>query len=391
MESWFLADRGTLKTFYGPGFHEESLPSDPSIERIAKADVLDGLARATRKTSKGPYDKGPTSFDILAEVDPSEVERSARHAKRFLDSCVPGARGEGGRMRIHGIEYGHEHERLEHLLRSVDRPGEYCVGGRLYTPLPRVVVEGAGELSFPVPGSQIRSLIAAAERAPYGRGTETVVDPSVRDCWQIDATRVRLTGRAWPHSFRKVVDLVASGLGLPAERLGAELYKLLVYRRGGFFAEHRDTEKAPGMVATLSLSMPARGAGGELVVRHREKEKVFDLNAGEPSELSYAAFYADCPHEVRPLVEGHRVTLVFNLFLDSDGDAPGAPDYSDLAAPVASEPRVGLGRGWDDYGEEDGSDTEMDEVHDRWEALDGTLRTLSIGLCSRDTQLGGFS
>lgn len=90
MESWFLADRRALKTFYGPGFHEESLPSDPSIERIAKADVLNGLAQATRKTSKGPYDKGPTSFDILAEVDPSKVERSARHAKRFLDTLRAG-------------------------------------------------------------------------------------------------------------------------------------------------------------------------------------------------------------------------------------------------------------------------------------------------------------
>ncbi|MDE2762926.1 MAG: 2OG-Fe(II) oxygenase [Gemmatimonadota bacterium] len=343
-------------------------------------------------------------------------------------------------MGIQGIEYGHEHERLEHLLRSVDRPGEYCVGGRLFTPLPRVVVDGAGELSFPIPRAQVRSLIAAAERAPCGKGTETVVDPTVRDCWQIDAEQVRLTGRAWPHSFRKVMDLVAAGLGLPAERLGADLHKLLVYRPGGFFSEHRDTEKVPGMVATLSLSLPVPGAGGELVVRHGGRKEVFDLNAAEPSELSYAAFYADCPHEVRPLAEGHRVTLVFNL--ESAVDAPGAPDYSDLAAPVAEclarwrdegvtdkivwlldheysegglsfatlkntdaavakvlgdaadraecelhaavlrieewgspvyEPpsRWGWDGEWDYYGEEDGSDTEMDEVHDRWEALGG--------------------
>ena len=92
MESWFLADRPALKAFYGRKFHEESLPSDRSVERIAKADVLDRLARATRKTSKGPYDKGPTSFDILAEVDPSKVERAARHAKRFLDTLRAGAR-----------------------------------------------------------------------------------------------------------------------------------------------------------------------------------------------------------------------------------------------------------------------------------------------------------
>ena len=238
-------------------------------------------------------------------------------------------------MGIKGIEYGHEHERLEHLLRSVDQPGDYCVGGRLYTPMPRVIVDGAGELSFPIPDAQIGALIAAAERAPYGKGTETLVDTAVRDCWQIDAARVRLAGRAWPDSFAKVMESVAAGLGLPAGRLNAELYKLLIYRPGGFFAEHRDTEKVPGMVATLSLSLPTPGAGGELVVRHGGREEVFDLSAGEPSEMSFAAFYADCLHEVRPLADGHRVTLVFSLFLGSSGDVPAAPDHSDLAAAVA--------------------------------------------------------
>ena len=59
------------------------------------------------------------------------------------------------------------------------------------------------------------------------------------DCWQIDAGSVRLAGRAWPDSFAKLMGLVAVGLGLSGERLGAELYKLLVYRSGGFFAAHR--------------------------------------------------------------------------------------------------------------------------------------------------------
>ena len=102
-------------------------------------------------------------------------------------------------MGIKGIEYGHEHERLEHLLRSVDQPGDYCVGGRLYTPMPRVIVDGAGELSFPIPDAQIGALIAAAERAPYGKGTETLVDTAVRDCWQIDAARVR-----WPGTHGRI-------------------------------------------------------------------------------------------------------------------------------------------------------------------------------------------
>ena len=202
--------------------------------------------------------------------------------------------------------------------------------------MPRVLVDGVGELSFPVPRAQIGALVDAAERAPYGKGTETLVDTSVRDCWQIGAGSVELAGRAWPDSFAKVMDRVAEGLGVPGGRLGAELYKLLVYRPGGFFAAHRDTEKIAGMVATLSLSLPTAGAGGELVVRHGEEETTFDMSAEEPSELAFAAFYADCPHEARPVTSGHRVTLVFNLFLRSGADGPlDAPDYADLTTRIA--------------------------------------------------------
>ena len=237
---------------------------------------------------------------------------------------------------MEGIKYGRDHERLEHLLRSVDRPGNYCVGGRLFTPMPRVFVDGVGELSFPVPDTQIEALVGAAERAPHGRGTETVVDTSVRDCRQIGREHVRLDGRAWPDSLARVLELVADGLGLPADRLGAEPYKLLVYRPGGFFAAHRDTEKVAGMVATLSVSLPTEGAGGELVVYHGSRETTFDMTSEEPSELAFAAFYADCLHEARPVTSGHRVSLVFNLFLRSGEDRfHEAPDYADLATPVA--------------------------------------------------------
>ena len=336
-------------------------------------------------------------------------------------------------MGVQGIEYGHGHERLERLLLSIDRPGTYCVGGRMVLPMPRLVVDGVGDLSFPVPPTQIEALLAAAQQAPHGKGTYTLVDTSVRDCRQIDARNVRVLGRAWRDSLAKVMDVVADGLGLPAERLGAELYKLLLYEKGGFFAEHRDTEKVPGMVATLTLSLPTAGAGGEIVVRHKGRETTFDLTAREPSELAFAAFYADCPHEVLPVREGHRVSLVFNLFLDSGRSAPGAPDYGDLVATVADcleEWRRELGADdpskivwlldheyseeglsfaalkntdaavarvlaeaaervdWDlhaavlriaeygtpefDYwGADDDEDAEMGEVHDRWTTLDG--------------------
>lgn len=142
--------------------------------------------------------------------------------------------------------------------------------------MPRLEVRGVGALSFPVPEAQIRALIGAAERAPYGKGTETLVDRSVRDCWQIEPERVRLAGAAWRETFARILGSAAAGLGCDPDRLDARLHKLLIYEPGGFFAAHRDTEKADGMVATLSISLPAAGAGGELVVRHRDHESIIE-------------------------------------------------------------------------------------------------------------------
>jgi hypothetical protein len=94
---------------------------------------------------------------------------------------------------------------------------------------------------------------------------------------------------------------VAEGLGCAKAKVSAELYKVLIYDRGGFFRAHRDTEKAAGMFGTLVIVVPSSHRGGELIVRHAGREVELDLSSAEVSELTFAAFYADCEHEVRPI------------------------------------------------------------------------------------------
>ena len=258
-----------------------------------------------------------------------------RRTSRFQPATLTGT----GDMTDFDIGYARDWQPFERLLESVSRPGDFCTHGRVFVPMPTIEVEGVGPLSFPVPDSQVQALIGVAERAPYGRGEETLLDTSVRDCRQIDSARVRVGGSAWEDTFSGILKDAAEGLGCPPERLDAGLYKLLIYETGGFFAAHRDTEKADGMVATLSLSLPVSGTGGELVVRHRDREVSIDMTAAEPSELVYAAFYADCSHETRPVTEGYRLSLVFNLsLLPGDTETPRhAPDYTDLVQPIARE------------------------------------------------------
>ena len=235
------------------------------------------------------------------------------------------------------IAYAENWQEFETLLRSIDRPGGFCTHGRNYVPMPSLEVEGVGMLSFPVPASQVRALVAVAEPAPYGKGDRTLVDTSVRHCRQIGADHIRLGGVTWAATLQGILDAVAAGLGCPPGRLQAQLYKLLIYETGGFFSAHRDTEKFDGMIATLSIALPTDGAGGELIVRHRAREVSIDMNPMAPSEMVHAAFYADCLHETRPVRDGHRLSLVFNLCLKPGDTATPrqAPDYSDRVEDIA--------------------------------------------------------
>lgn len=218
-------------------------------------------------------------------------------------------------MGVTCLSYCDEYREIERILRRVDRFGDYCTSGCVVAPMPRLEVDEVGMVSFPVPGGHIDSLIRAGSRAPYGRGAKTIVDRTVRDCWQVDASKVQVGGPGWSKTIRSILKKVAEGLGLPPPRLEARLYKLLVYETGGFFTEHRDSEKVAGMVGTLVISLPVAGAGGDLVVHHGGRETAINLCVSNPSELAYAAFYADCTHETVPLREGHRISLVYNLVL----------------------------------------------------------------------------
>jgi 2OG-Fe(II) oxygenase superfamily len=148
----------------------------------------------------------------------------------------------------------------------------------------------------------------------------------VRRTWQIDADQVRIRGRAWASTLEAIVARVAEGLGV-TEPVTAALYKLLACDEGGFFASHRDTEKMPGMFATLVIVLPSLYTGGELVVRHKDREARFDLRCPEPSEAAFAAFYADCRHEVLPVTSGCRLTLIYNLSRLGPGNLPRPPSY----------------------------------------------------------------
>jgi len=57
------------------------------------------------------------------------------------------------------------------------------------------------------------------------------------------------------------------------------------------------------------------------VVRHMAREMHFDWASENPSAIKWAAFFSDCEHEVFEVIEGHRVTLTYNLYWTDYGPA----------------------------------------------------------------------
>ena len=215
---------------------------------------------------------------------------------------------------------------LARLLMGVQRPGDFCTVGACEILAPGLEVEGVGPIALPLLPTQAEHLIAVANRAPFGRAQRTVVDTNVRRTWQINADQVRIHGQGWARSLAVILERVADGLGVTGP-VTAELYKLLVYDEGGFFVSHRDTEKTDGMFATLVVALPSNYTGGELLIRHQDREVRFDPRCHDPSQAAFAAFYADCLHEVSPVTSGCRLTLIYNLLRQGPGDQPKPPSY----------------------------------------------------------------
>ena len=212
-------------------------------------------------------------------------------------------------------------EALEHA-RS---PGSFACRLSLPVDALRLSVTGVGEVSLPVASARAKALAGTARPAPFGLGDRTLHDRSVRDVGEIAASRVRIDARRWRAALEPALERVREELGLPEGTLEARLHKLLVYGKGQFFLPHRDTERDDDMLATLVVVLPSRHRGGTLTVEHKgEKRRFTAPRANAAPALTLFAFYADCTHEVKPVTEGTRLTLSYQLhFTSAETNAPG--------------------------------------------------------------------
>lgn len=80
---------------------------------------------------------------------------------------------------------------------------------------------------------------------------------------------------------------------------------------------------------------PTTHEGGELVLRHKDRELNFDASSTTSSRSSPAlacvAFCSDIEHEILKITSGRMVTVAYDLYLVDPVSDPGAPDLQAIS------------------------------------------------------------
>lgn len=215
----------------------------------------------------------------------------------------------------------HLKENILNCLKDLKGSGKFiCVQTTDFL-FPGLEIDGVGEIAYPINEAQAKAFIQAAHKAPFGKGSETILDNNVRSAWEIDVAKLTFNGNRWAVFIDKILRNIKPDLGLEDYTISAHLYKMLIYETGDFFLPHKDSEKEKGMFGTLVIGLPSKHTGGELVVSFGGVEEIanFSENSGD-YKIDYAAFYADCDHEIKPLTSGYRICLVYNLIQQKSGN-----------------------------------------------------------------------
>jgi len=222
-------------------------------------------------------------------------------------------------------------------------------------------------ISFPLSAGQavmtLKPLLDEAKPSPYGHGSETVVNTSVRNAMEILPGEFSLEG----FKLDSILAQVKRELVPDAASVTAELHKLNVYSENGHFAKHKDTPRSESQFGSLVVVLPVPFEGGALVMEHGAERVSMDwgysthafgnaYGEGEPCKpynwnkdpkaetdyqkelktwqdkkaaavptcgLQWAAFFGDVSHQVEKVKAGHRITLTYILHRVDDEASTG--------------------------------------------------------------------
>ncbi|KAI8910116.1 hypothetical protein EDD86DRAFT_246515 [Gorgonomyces haynaldii] len=146
-----------------------------------------------------------------------------------------------------------------------------------------------------------------SKAASFGRGSETVYDPSIRKALEIQSQDCQFVFSDKMQQVQVQLNRLAS----EGYQLIPKFYKIHVYEQGGHFDMHRDALHAENHFGTLVVGLSEIGfTGGEFVLLVNGKEMRIDTNRES------VCFLTDLEHRVDQVTSGCRVTFQFDLYLE---------------------------------------------------------------------------
>jgi len=84
METWIVADPDALAAYYGRHFEANALPRRRDLEEVTVLAMVRALAKATRPTSKGVYQKIRDASALLQRIDSLRVRARCLSCDRMF-------------------------------------------------------------------------------------------------------------------------------------------------------------------------------------------------------------------------------------------------------------------------------------------------------------------
>jgi hypothetical protein len=183
------------------------------------------------------------------------------------------------------------------------------------------LLEGLGEealeqakADFKKSNIPVQAILSKATPAPFGKGSETVFDETVRKAWEIPAEHL---GEKLLSELKQVGKQAVAPMQprhCTGKRWNIVPYKMQIYGPGGKFAPHVDTLHAENHVATLVVALPSLHSGGQLEIVSQGETNVVDFSRNSSECLQAACFFTDCQHEVKEVTAGYRIVVQYDVF-----------------------------------------------------------------------------
>ena len=104
---------------------------------------------------------------------------------------------------------------LDECLTNVRSSGSFAVFERLSNPVnPGLYLKDYGSIGLPLSNGDAKVIISASHPSPFGKGSDTIVDSSVRKSWELSPSDFKIRNPAWQNFLQSIVVKVSGGLGV---------------------------------------------------------------------------------------------------------------------------------------------------------------------------------